>query len=248
MTHTYDPRVKLFLVLCISTLGIVVENIAVLYIVMLWATLVACFFKVNFISLAFKLRRFMCLLVGIIIIQSLFIKSGNVLIGTENFSIITDLGLAKGLGYLGRIIIVLLSGAIVATTDARQMIQGLVQLRLPYEFAFMAAIGIKFLPLLMEQLNDTFTAIQLRGIDMRELKLKEKLEIYSYLFTPVIISTLHRAKKLSLSIEARGFRAYSKRSSIIKLKLAKPDYLLALASSIITISIVGLYYKITLVN
>ncbi|MBG0765864.1 MAG: hypothetical protein H0S78_13530, partial [Tissierellales bacterium] len=43
------------------------------------------------------------------------------------------------------------SGVIITTSRDREMIQGIVQFGLPYEFAFMTAVGIKFMPLLVEE-------------------------------------------------------------------------------------------------
>jgi energy-coupling factor transport system permease protein len=121
----------------------------------------------------------------------------------------------------------------------RRLVQGLVQMRLPYDFAFMTSIGVKFLPLLMEELKDTLTAIQLRGIDMRKLPIKERIEIISYVFTPVFAGALTKAKKLSLSVECRGFRAFDRRTSILTLKFTAIDYMVSAITLILTVSLIA---------
>ena len=233
MSSTIDPRAKLFLVVCLSTLGIVFENIWTLLIVLIAELIYAVMLQANVLTAIKKLRKMLYLIIGIVILQSLFIRTGRVLIGFNHIKIITDVGLIKGAGYLLRVMIIFLSGTIIATSDMRELIQGLIQLKLPYDLAFMASVGVKFLPLLMEQLKDTLIAIQLRGIDLNSLKLKQKLEIYAYIFTPVIVNTLTKAKQISISIEARGFRAFNQRTSIKVLKFKALDYVLALSSAIV---------------
>jgi energy-coupling factor transport system permease protein len=114
------------------------------------------------------------------------------------------------------------------------MIQGIVQFGLPYEFAFMTAVGIKFMPLLVEEFKDTYTAIQLKGIEIKSLPLIERFKISSYILTPVIASTINKGKKLSISVESRGFRVYDKRTSLVNLKFCNIDYLLILFTVITT--------------
>lgn len=180
----------------------------------------------------------MSVIIMIVILQSIFVKSGNVLIGTENFTIITDEGLIRGFGFLMRLLIILISGTIISTCSMRMLVQGLVQMKLPYDMAFMTSVGIRFLPLLMDETKDAFTAIQLKGIDIRNLPLKKRFEIMSYVFTPVIAGSLNKAKKLSLSVECRGFRAYDRRTSIIYLKFNRSDYIILAIASVLSLSLI----------
>lgn len=229
-----DPRTKIIIVICISTLAVLVQDIYYLTVILLFAVIVATLFKSNVFLAIKKVRKMMYILVAIIIVQSIFIKQGNVLIGIESFKIITDVGLIKGVEFFMRIFIIILSGCILATSNSREIIQGLVQWKLPYDLAFMVSIGIRFLPILMEEMQDTMTAINLRGIDAKSLKFKEKIQLYSYILTPVVVGTLTKAQKLSMSIEARAFRAYDTRTSIITLKFKTRDYLFMFISIVIS--------------
>lgn len=237
-----DPRTKIIIVLCISTLSILIENLLIEVVLIVIAALMVTALGGNVFQVAKKVRRLIFTLLGIMVIQSLFIKEGYMIIGIFNFKILTDIGLVKGLQFFLRMCIIILSGSILSTSNIREITQGLIEWRLPYDLVFMVTIGIRFLPIFMEEMKDTVTAIQLRGIDIKSLKLKEKLDLYAYILTPIVVGTLTKAQKLSLSIEARGFRAFDKRTSILELKLAKSDYFLMLLSITISISIV--YYSI----
>jgi len=226
MIKNVDPRTKLASVICISTLALIFQNPLILMAVLFAGVFLAKIFGANLLMLIKRIRHILFLFIVIIFIQSLFVKTGTVLIGFENIRILTSEGLIRGIGYLMRILIILISGAILSTCDMRKLIQGLIQMKLPYDIAFMTSLGIKFLPLFVEEIKDTMIAIQLRGIDINQLSLRERLEIVSYLFTPIIAGTLNKSKKLSLSVECRGFRAYDRRTSITKLKMSSTDYLM----------------------
>ena len=102
----------------------------------------------------------------------------------------------------------------------------------------MVCIGLRFIPVLSDEFKDTVTAIQIRGINIKKLSLKKKLDLVSITIMPVIIGTLDKSKKLASSIENRGFRAYDKRTSIYKLKLLSKDYFLMLVILLLTTGVV----------
>lgn len=238
MTRDADPRTKLFIVMCISTLGLLFDNPFMQLTVFLLGLFSSFFFKASLFSTLKRIRKMMSVIIGIIILQSIFVKSGKILIGTQSLTILTDEGLKRGFGFLMRLLVILVSGTVISTCSMRMLIQGLVQMKLPYDMAFMTSVGIRFLPLLMEETKDAFTAIQLKGIDVKKLPIKKRFEIMSYVFTPVIAGTLNKAKKLSLSVECRGFRAYDRRTSLIHLKFNRADYLLLTTSTILSLSLI----------
>ena len=219
-----DPRVKLFIVFCLSTCGVVFTDVWQLMLIFIIGIVYGILLNVNYIRLYKRLRRILYLFLVIIVIQSIFIKDGTALFKIGQLTLITDIGLQRGMAYLFRVLIIILSGAIISTSNMRDLLQGFYQLHLPYDVAFMVSIGIKFLPLLMEEIQNAFTSIQLRGINIRQLKLSKRIEIISYLFMPTIVSTLVRAQKLAHSVEARGFRVNKKRTSIRQLKYSKKDF------------------------
>ena len=233
-----DPRTKLFAIICLSTLAIVFENLGVLLAILLIELLLALALKAEVLLVFKKLRKVILVLLCLIVLQSIFISNGNIILAIGRFKILTDIGLVRGLGYLLRVLIIFLSGIIIATSSMRDLIQGLIQLKLPYDIAFMVSIGIKFVPLLMEQFQDTLMAIELRGINIKKLKLKQKLEVYAYIFTPVIVSTLNKAKHLAVSIETRGFRAYPQRTSLYQLKYKPQDYIVMSLSLVVSVVII----------
>ncbi|HBH13694.1 MAG: ABC-type cobalt transport system permease [Clostridiales bacterium 38_11] len=238
MTKKIDPRVKLLFVICISSLGLAFTKFSMLLAVFFIGLLISHVLKADLFMLLKRIKIMLYLFVVLVVIQSIFVRSGDSLVNLGGITILTSEGLSRGFAYLMRVLIILISGAIIATCDMRRLIQGLIQMKLPYDFAFMTSIGVKFLPLLMEELKDTLTAIQLRGIDIGKLQLKERIEIISYIFTPVFVGALSKAKKLSLSVECRGFRAFDNRTSILTLKFSPFDYLAITLTFILTATLI----------
>ena len=225
-----DPRTKLVIVLCLSTLAIFVKDILFLSGILLITVIISLIFKINMLQIFEKIKRLLYVLLAIAIVQSVFSTEGQTLIWIGKLSILTTVGLQKGLEFIIRIMIIILSATIITTSNSREIVQGLVQWKLPYEIAFMVSIGIRFLPILIEEIKDSLVAIQLRGVEIEKIPFKKRFYVYSYLFTPILVSTIIKAQKLSISIEMRGFRAYETRTSYIILKMSYVDYLIIFSS------------------
>ena len=50
----------------------------------------------------------------------------------------------------------------------------MIRFGVPYEIAFMVLMAIRFLPVLGEEVRDALTAIQLRGVKIKEIPLGQK--------------------------------------------------------------------------
>lgn len=235
MTKEYnlDPRTKLVIVLCLSTLGIAIKDLALLFIVSLLSFLAAGLFKADIKRTFRKIRRLIYMIIFIALVQSIFTR-GESLISIGNFTILTADGLEKALQFILRMAIVIFSATIIGTSSSRSIIQGLVQWRLPYDIAFMVALGIRFLPMIRDEIKDSLVAIQLRGIDIKNIPVKERISLYSYLFNPLLIGAILKAERLSIAMEMRGFRAYGNRTSFLVLKFNNWDYIVMFLSIVIT--------------
>lgn len=236
-----DPRTKLITVLCISTLGLVIKDRGYLATVLILTIIVAKSYRVDLKRSFKKIKSLIYVLVLIAIIQSIFSQGGEVLFSIRNFTILTTRGLEKGLEFIFRMMIIIFSATIITTSNSREIVQGFVQWGLPYDIAFMVALGIRFLPILSQEIKDSLTAIQLRGVDIKTIPIRERISIYSYIFTPILVGTILKAEKLSTAIEMRGFRAYDNRTSYLILKMSKWDYIVISITILFTICYIIFY-------
>jgi energy-coupling factor transport system permease protein len=189
-----------------------------------------------------KLRRFFVIILSAALLQSIFIRAGTVLIQAGNFTLLTSGGLAGGALVLLRMGILLTSGAMIASCGTRRNIQALVQLKVPYEMAFMVYVGIHFIPLMMREMQDSLIAVQLRGIDLKKIAIRKRVKVYTYIFLPAMGSAIIKAQDLSAGIELRGFRAYPERTSLTVLRMRAVDYLVIFVFAAGTAAVFVFYY------
>ncbi|NLP37098.1 MAG: energy-coupling factor transporter transmembrane protein EcfT [Firmicutes bacterium] len=239
-----DPRTKLVMVLTVSSLAVLITNLYLLILVQIIAVATVTAAGGSILDMLKKLKKFLLIFVVIVFVQSIFTKGGQPLWQVMNFTIISDLGLFRGLQMILRFFIIISSASIMTTSTPREIIQGLVQCKIPYEMAFMVTIAIRFLPILRDEANDILTAIQLRGINLRQIPLLKRLKTYSYLLMPMITSVLLKAQELSIAMELRAFRAYPQRTSLRVLKMQRLDYLVMAVCILVFLIIMVLALKI----
>lgn len=224
--NNIDPRTKLVQVLILSSLALIYNKLSILLVVLLIAILIALSYKINIISILIRLKKLIKVIILIALIQSLLTKIGKPILTIGGVTLFTDHGVLRSLEFILRLGIIIVSAAIITTSSSREIIQGLIQWHCPYEIAFMVSVAIRFLPIFREEMLDMITAIQLRGIDLKKVKLRKKIQVYKYILTPITINSVIKAKELAAAMEMRGFRAYSKRTSYMILEMKTFDYLI----------------------
>ncbi len=231
--QSIDPRTKLLIVLLISSLAVFIKDLGLLLLTLFLSIAVTLLLKANLMGVLKKIKTFLWVFIAIVVLQSIFTKDGTVILELFNIKFITDIGLTRGIQTILRFLIIITSAVIMTTSNSREIIQGLVQWKIPYELAFMVSVAIRFLPLIQEEVNDMMTAIQLRGVDIKRIPLMKRLKTYSYLLMPMITSVLLKSQELSVAMEMRAFRAFPQRTSYKNLELSKADYGYMLLSAII---------------
>ena len=230
-----DPRTKIVIVLSLSTLSLIFDDILMLVVFLSVSCLCSVLMNSNLIAILARLKKLICVMAAIAIVQSLFTKTGNPIIKIGTFTLLTDYGIVRSLKFVLRLGIIIVSAAIITTSSSREIVQGLVQWRCPYEIAFMVSVAIRFLPIFKEEMTDMVIAIQLRGIDLKRVELKKKIKVYKYILFPIVTNSILKAKELSTAMEMRGFRAYHSRTSYMTLKMQNTDYILIAISFVFTI-------------
>ncbi|MDD4315781.1 MAG: energy-coupling factor transporter transmembrane component T [Clostridia bacterium] len=219
-----DPRTKLLLIVCLSTLAVIAVDIIYLSIIFCVAAAVNALLGTNIIKVLPKMRFLLSVIVFISVAQSLTVKGGAPLLYIKNIVFVSTAGLLYGGEFALRMSIVILSSLIALSTGSRDMIDGLIKMRIPYEIAFMVSITLRFLPVFRDEFSNRLNALRLRGFDLKKAALGKKLKIYSYLLAPAVSGSIIRSRELAESIESRGFRAFGKRTSLRDLTLKSADY------------------------
>lgn len=237
-----DPRTKLAMVMSLSSMAILINDLRLMLVILCLSIAILKILKVELFKVLKKLKRMLYLIIVLVIVQSLFVQEGIPIVTLGPFVIISDIGLLRAAAFVVRIGIIITSAAILTTSSYRDIVQGLVQWKMPYEIAFMVSVAIRFLPTFTEEFRDAVIALQLRGVDYEKIPLRKRLKVYSYLFFPVVSNAILKAQELSIAMETRAFRAYPVRTSYLVLKMKPLDYVIATTSFLIAVSGIALYY------
>ena len=239
-----DPRTRIILVFLISSAAVVIKELIPLLFLLLLTLILCRMFSVHLSGSIKKLRKLLYFFIILALIQSIFTSGEETLIAAGGLKILTTEGLEAGISIIIRMSVIILSALIIASAPAMDVVYGLIAMKLPYEIAFMVLLSIKFLPLFREEFADSIIAVQLAGADLVKIPLRQKLSLYTYVLTPSVIKALNRARLISLSMEARGFRIYPDRTSYCKLSMSRMDYVTITAASAAVLLIISYNFSI----
>jgi len=219
-----DPRTLLLLVAILSSIVVFTKQIFVQFALLGVLLILIMYWRVPVIPFLRRIQRMFPLVIFVVLMQSIFVQ-GEPLIHIGSIAMLSIQGIHAGTMTLFRLTIVILSASLFTLTDEATMIQGLRQIKLPDELAYMSLIALRFLPGFVQEFQDCLIALQLRGINVKTVKLKDKLVLYQYFVTPVLIRTILKAKRLAMALELKGFRAMPQRTSLLTLRLKLSDKL-----------------------
>ncbi|HHW01272.1 MAG TPA: energy-coupling factor transporter transmembrane protein EcfT [Thermoanaerobacterales bacterium] len=223
-----DPRTKIIIVAVLSTLAVVEKRPEVLFIIWMATLALLSAFSISVAGSFKKLRRFITLFASLVLIQSMFSPAGSPIVTLGGVGIITTGGVLTGLSVILRMFIIISSALILSTSSSAEIVYGLVSWKMPYELAFMVFLAVRFLPVLMEEMGDSITAIQLSGADLKRIPMRHRISLYTYIFMPVVTATLLRARQISIAMESRAFGAYPSRTFHRKLIMKPKDWMVAI--------------------
>lgn len=224
MKYEFDPRIKLIFILLATTCSLVISNVWYQLLIAAITFMFTLVFRGDLFGLFKRLKHFVQLILFVVLMQMIFQRQGEALIVIRNITVLTVEGLNESLKMCLRFFTIFACAAIMAAQSNRFLIQALIQMKVPYLFAFMLSTALRFLPYFSESYVDSMTSIQLRGLDIKKVPLTKKIKVYSYLLFPNVADAVVKSQDLSIAMTARGFGAYKKRTSLYYLKLRGWDY------------------------
>lgn len=203
-----DPRTKMVIVATVSTGVLILGDIRYLAGILGAMVLLLAFGGVSLSKQCYQARGILGMVVFLFVLQWIF---G----GKEGLLLASMLSL--------RLLIIVLSGMLLLTGEPRDYLLGLVQMKVPYEIAFMVMVGLHFFPSLKEEALDVYHSIQLRGTEMKKTTLTRKLRTYLKICLPILAGALERARDTATAMEARCFRRHPQRTYMRRLHLRAKD-------------------------
>ena len=236
-----DPRTKLTALVTIFILALEFNHPLVLGLltvgvlgVGLWARL--------------SLKRFVPFLIGAswflilgILVWPLYIKQGLPLFTVFGAFITLDgllFGLAMGLRVA---LMVLAAGVWMMSTSPQKMTLGLLKMGLPYKAGLAMSTTIRFVPLINAERAKIMEAQRARGLRMEKGSPLARIKKSISVIGPMFLRAIDLAQALALAMDARGFGARDKRSSIIHIEMTPVDKMIVVACALAVI--VGLVLR-----
>ena len=164
---------------------------------------------------------------------NLFTTPGSVL-WQWGFLKVSRVGLQNAI-YLGTRLVFMMIGASMMTytttpkalTDGMErLFRGLNRWKIPvYKFAMVMSIALRFIPILVEELDRIMRAQAARGADFSRGKLKDKLKGVLPILIPLFVSAIRRADELAMAMDARCYHDGTGRTKMNPLSYRRGDYM-----------------------
>lgn len=220
-----DIRTKMLIAVVSSMLALIYNDIIAMAVLFIISLLILFLFKIPIYKYG-KYKKLLLLYMGLIIIQSIFVHSGKPLIVIGNYYLLTVDGFVYGGIVVLRFMIFLASGLLLLSNTNMELITALSRLKIPDEIIIMIMVGIRFFPVILEEIQGTLNFIQLRGVNLKKVYKGKVLKVYIKIFYPIVYSIWIRAEKISMLMELRGFRSYHTRVYYREIEFSKIDYII----------------------
>ncbi|MGN0203860.1 MAG: energy-coupling factor transporter transmembrane component T family protein [Coprococcus sp.] len=230
--HRLDPRVKL--------LGTVLFVISVFLISSVPAFLIVTAALVGMIAISGVPLRFMLkglkaifMIIMLTFFFSLFLTPGDLLFRL-GFLKATVQGLKTGVYMVMRLSYLIIGSSLMTlTTTPNQLTDGLEKglgflnrVHIPvHEVAMMMSIALRFIPILLEEMDRIMKAQQARGADFESGNLIQRAKGLVPLLVPLFIAAIRRANDLAMAMEARCYHGGEGRTKMKPLRYEKKDYI-----------------------
>jgi energy-coupling factor transport system permease protein len=229
--HNLDPRSKFLLIMGFFAAALMFTNIFVLIVIVL--------IQIPVVLMAQTGRRWLQSMRGGLLYAG-FIFVANLIFGTPLVQ-----SIAFGIRFLG---VVSAFSLFFMTTSADDLGLALEKIHAPYAIAFTFTTAVRLVPTMAIDAQTVVDAQRSRGLELDKGNFIKRVRNYVPILIPLIISAIRRSVELAEALEARGFGATEKRTSIATLKMHFGDYVV-IALTVIGLGVAGyVYLKVPLAN
>lgn len=163
------------------------------------------------------------------------------LIGGAKMSVEGSLyGLSIVLKTLTMILVIPLA---IFTTDVNRMTVGMVRAKIPYKVVFIFSSTLRFVPLLLEEIQSIIESQKLRGLNLDKMGWLKKGQVYAKIAVPLILNSLAKSQKLEVVLQSKAFSGDSDRTYLHESKLRTADYWLMFGSSLLFVIAIAIYFS-----
>ncbi|HPR41888.1 MAG TPA: energy-coupling factor transporter transmembrane component T [Candidatus Methanofastidiosa archaeon] len=169
------------------------------------------------------LRFIITLSLSLVLINVLFTRDGDPLI-KYHFLLITREGIENGILKASLFVGVIFSSMLfVSTTNTSQFVNGIMQIGVPYRYAYMIVTSMSLAPVFQIEASTVRNAQVARGLRIDAGSVGKIMKMARFTFIPLIMSALSKVDSLTISMEGRAFGIYKKRSYYRKCSMGASD-------------------------
>ena len=233
VVHRLDPRTKLLLLILFIVFIFIANGFFALGIL-------ACFsvasMLLSMIPMKMYLKNIKSILPIILITALLnvfYAGSGRVLVDWWIFTI-TSSGVSRAVFMALRIILLILSSAVLSYTTSPTSLTGAIESLLKplkliglgnavHTMAMVMTIALRFIPTLIEETGKIMNAQKARGADMESGSIIKRVKALLPILIPLLISSIRRAYELAEAMECRCYNGGSGRTKFRIMKYTAID-------------------------
>lgn len=231
--HRLDPRVKIVFAL-IFVMTLFLDKNPFLFLAAF--IVLAVYIKLSKVPLKFIFRGMKML--GLIVLLSgllnLVTVQGLNVVFEWGIIRITEAGISAAVYTTLRLVFMIVGSSMMTyTTTPNSLTDGLEKmlgwmkkLGVPvHEFAMIMSIALRFVPVLVEELDKIMKAQMARGIDFNEGNLFVRLRKLIPILVPLIVSAMKRSEELAMAMDARCYHGGEGRTKMKPLHYRRRDYI-----------------------
>lgn len=233
LIHRLDPRVKIMITL-VYVLMLFVSKNPIAYLIAFLA--LTCYTILSKVPLRFMVKglKTIWIFIAFSVVVHLFTVSGVKVWFEWKFIRITQAGVVSAIYMALRLVFMIIGSSMMTyTTTPNALADGLEtmlawmnKLRVPvHEFAMIVSIALRFIPILVEELNIIMKAQTARGIDFEEGNLLERGRKLMPVIVPLFVSAIKRSNDLALAMDARCYHGGVGRTKMKPLQYRMVDYI-----------------------
>ncbi len=222
--HRLDPRTKMVITIVLSIITMMCLDIIPLMIILL--------FEVPIIVLAKSLKEWLMTMKGVAMLV-LFVFIINVFLASATNPV--SFALAMSI----RLVTLMTSFSIFfLTVHPDDLAQALIQMRVPFEFAFALSMATRYVPTLAMETQTIIDAQRSRGVELDKGSITTRIKNTIPILIPLLVVSIRRAISVAESLESRAFGSSKTRTYLFKLKMQKKDYVISIFAILFLIYII----------
>ncbi|MBQ9609441.1 MAG: energy-coupling factor transporter transmembrane protein EcfT [Lachnospiraceae bacterium] len=240
--HELDPRVKIRAVLSVILLSLFDRNIYLF-------GLLTVFFFVTLIMAKVPVVHILKGMSGLIIfifvcsLINAFTTYGDILLRIGVFKITTEGIIKSGFIFWRMLLIIFVSSLLMYTTTPTELTDGLEKcFAIKGSIAMGITIALRFIPVLMEELDRIMKAQEMRGAEFDKGGPIKRIKGLRTVIIPLFQNSIDRASNLADAMDARCYTGGKSRSKLRQLKYGRNDYIAYMV--LLLLIMVGIYFII----